>query len=50
MTPQELFEQAFFIGMVAETGHFHVKNEAYHDFKDGGRSGKRRNDDLRCDR
>jgi hypothetical protein len=36
MTPQELFEQAFFIGMVAETGHFHVKKEAYQDFKDGG--------------
>ena len=36
MTPQELYEQAFFIGMVAETGHFTVKNEAYNDFKAGG--------------
>ena len=36
MTPAELYEQAFFIGMVAETGHFAVKNEAYEDFKAGG--------------
>lgn len=36
MTPEELFEAAFIIGMVAETGHFAVKNEAYQDFKAGG--------------
>ena len=36
MTPEDLFNQAYFIGMVAETAHFTVKNEAYNDFKDGG--------------
>jgi hypothetical protein len=36
MTPKELFEQAYFIGMIAETGHFTVKNESYADFRDGG--------------
>jgi hypothetical protein len=36
MTPAQLFDAAFFIGMVAETGHFTVKNEAYNDFKAGG--------------
>lgn len=36
LTPQELYEQAWSIGMVAETGHFTVKNEAYADFKAGG--------------
>ena len=36
MTPAELYESAFFVGMVAETGHFTVKNEAYQDFKAGG--------------
>ncbi|MEX0774628.1 MAG: hypothetical protein WD042_02815 [Phycisphaeraceae bacterium] len=32
----ELYEQVFHIGMVAETGHFQVKREAYDDFKAGG--------------
>ena len=36
MTPEELCEGAFFLGMVPETGHFTVKNEAYQDFKAGG--------------
>ena len=36
MTPKDLYERVFFIGMVAETGHFEVKNEAYKDFKEGG--------------
>lgn len=36
MSTKELYEQVFFIGMVAETGHFHVKHEAYEDFKSGG--------------
>lgn len=36
LTPLELYEVIFFIGMVAETGHFEVKNEAYADFKEGG--------------
>lgn len=35
-TPAELYERIFFIGMVAETGHFHVKREAYEDFKARG--------------
>jgi hypothetical protein len=35
MSPQELYEQVFFIGMVAENGHFIVKNEAYDDFRKG---------------
>ncbi len=36
MTQKDLYEQVFFIGMVAETGHFQVKQEAYEDFKNGG--------------
>ncbi|CAN5691866.1 hypothetical protein BH11ARM2_BH11ARM2_18700 [soil metagenome] len=36
MTPKDLYENVFFIGMVAETGHFAVKHEAYADFKEGG--------------
>lgn len=36
MTPAELYEEVFHIGMVAETGHFHVKREAYDDFKATG--------------
>lgn len=36
LTPAELYERVFFIGMVAETGHFHVKREAYEDFKEAG--------------
>ena len=35
MTPSELYEAVFFICMIAEQGHFVVKNEAYDDFKDG---------------
>ncbi len=35
MSPKDLYEAVFFIGMVAETGHFIVKNEAYQDFKEG---------------
>jgi len=31
----ELYQNVFMIGMVAETGHFIVKNESYADFKDG---------------
>ena len=33
--PKELYEAVFFIGMVAESGHFEVKNEAFVDFRDG---------------
>ncbi len=36
LTPQELYDRVFFIGMCAETGHFPVKHEAYADFKAGG--------------
>lgn len=36
LTPKDLYDKVFFIGMVAETGHFHVKHEAYDDFKAGG--------------
>lgn len=36
MTAKDLYEAVFFIGMVAETGHFTVKHEAYEDFKAGG--------------
>ncbi len=36
LTPKELYEAVFFIGMVAETGHFKVKREAYADFQAGG--------------
>ena len=35
MTAADLYEAVFFIGMIAENGHFIVKNEAYRDFKDG---------------
>lgn len=35
MSPQDLYEAVFFIGMVAESGHFTVKNEAYDDFRKG---------------
>ncbi len=35
MSPQALYEAVFFIGMVAESGHFMVKNEAYDDFRKG---------------
>lgn len=36
LSPAELYETVFYIGMVAETGHFQVKREAYEDFKAGG--------------
>lgn len=36
MDAKALYDAVFFIGMVAETGHFAVKHEAYDDFKDGG--------------
>jgi hypothetical protein len=36
LTPVELYEQIFRIGMVAETAHFGVKKEAYADFQEGG--------------
>jgi len=36
LTPEQLYEQVFSIGMVAETGHFTVKKEAYDDFKAAG--------------
>jgi hypothetical protein len=39
LSPKDLYDKVFFIGMVAETGHFHVKHEAYDDFKAGGRLG-----------
>jgi hypothetical protein len=34
MSPKDLYEAVFFIGMVAENGHFIVKNESYEDFRD----------------
>lgn len=36
LSPDQLYEQVFSIGMVAETGHFTVKKEAYDDFKAAG--------------
>lgn len=35
ITKQQLYEHVFMIGLVAETGHFVVKNEGYVDFKEG---------------
>lgn len=35
MSPKDIYEAVFFIGMVAENGHFIVKNEAYKDFQEG---------------
>lgn len=35
MTHEDLYHEMFFIGLVAETGHFRVKREAYADFRDG---------------
>ena len=35
MNAKDLYEAIFFIGMVAENGHFIVKNEAYKDFQEG---------------
>ncbi|MEM1208953.1 MAG: hypothetical protein AAGI54_06755 [Planctomycetota bacterium] len=36
ITPNGLYERVFAIGMIAETGHFQVKREAYDDFKAAG--------------
>lgn len=36
MSPQSLYDSVLFIGMVAETGHFTVKHEAYADLREGG--------------
>jgi len=36
LTPLDLYNKVFGIGMVAETGHFPVKHEGYADFKEGG--------------
>jgi hypothetical protein len=36
ITPQELYDTVFRVGMVAETGHFVVKNESYDDFREAG--------------
>lgn len=33
---RDLYESVYGIGMVAETGHFTVKHEAYDDFREGG--------------
>jgi hypothetical protein len=35
LTRAQLYEHVFMIGLVAETGHFVVKNEGYVDFKEG---------------
>ncbi|MDB6168381.1 MAG: hypothetical protein JWM88_1245 [Verrucomicrobia bacterium] len=35
ITRAQMYEHVFMIGMVAETGHFIVKQEAYGDFKEG---------------
>ena len=35
ITREKLYEHVFMIGMVAETGHFIVKQEGYADFKEG---------------
>ncbi len=36
MTAKQLYDAVFFIGMIAETGHFTVKRQAYDDFVAGG--------------
>lgn len=36
LTPAQLYEAVFYIGMIAETSNFTVKQEAYQDFRDGG--------------
>jgi hypothetical protein len=36
MDATSLYQAVFWIGMVAETGHFTVKHEAYDDFREGG--------------
>lgn len=35
ISPELLYQHVFMIGMIAETGHFVVKNEGYVDFKEG---------------
>ena len=35
IAPAHLYENVFMIGMVAETGHFIVKQEGYADFREG---------------
>lgn len=35
LSEKELYDAVFHIGMVAETGHFVVKNESYVDFREG---------------
>jgi len=35
LDPKALYDEVFFIGMVAEQGHFTVKNQSYQDFRDG---------------
>jgi hypothetical protein len=35
-TPAQLYAEVYQIGLIAETGHFKVKQEAYQDFRDGG--------------
>lgn len=35
ITKAELYQHVFMIGLIAETGHFVVKNESYVDFKEG---------------
>ncbi len=35
LTAKEVYDAVFHIGMVAETGHFVVKNESYVDFREG---------------
>jgi hypothetical protein len=35
LSPRALYDEVFFIGMVAEQGHFIVKNQGYQDFRDG---------------
>lgn len=35
LTRAQIYENVFMIGLVAETGHFVVKNEGYVDFKEG---------------
>jgi len=35
LTAGDIYEAVFFIGMIAENGHFVVKNEAYKDFQAG---------------
>ncbi len=36
LSPKEIYDAVFFIGLIAETGHFVVKRQAYDDFLEGG--------------